>query len=36
MGYFTTSLFFGAPPNDDAIVEAMLAIMGWEASGQSS
>jgi AcrR family transcriptional regulator len=29
VGYFTTSLFFGAPPNDDAIVSAMLAIMGW-------
>jgi AcrR family transcriptional regulator len=28
-GYFTTSLFFDAPPNDSAIVEAMLAIMGW-------
>jgi AcrR family transcriptional regulator len=30
VGYFTTSLFFGAPPNDEAIVSAMLAIMGWE------
>jgi AcrR family transcriptional regulator len=30
-GYFTTSLLFDAPPNDDAIVEAMLAIMGWNA-----
>jgi len=28
-GYFTTSLVFDAPPNDAAIVEAMLAIMGW-------
>lgn len=30
LGYFTTSLFFGAAPNDNAIVDAMLAIMGWE------
>lgn len=30
LGYFTTSLFFGAPPIDDAIVDAMLAIMGWK------
>jgi len=29
VGYFTTSLFFGPAPNDDAIVDAMLAIMGW-------
>lgn len=28
-GYFTTSLVFDAPPNDRAIVDAMLAIMGW-------
>ena len=30
-GYFTTSLVFDAPPNDSAIVDAMLAIMGWHA-----
>lgn len=36
LGYFTTSLFFGAQPNDDAIVDAMLAIMGWEATEQPS
>lgn len=30
-GYFTTSLMFDAPPNDTAIVDAMLAIMGWHA-----
>lgn len=33
VGYFTTSLFFDAPPDDDAIVRAMLAIMGWESAG---
>jgi len=35
VGYFTTSLFFDAPPNDKAIVQAMLAIMGWDAREQS-
>jgi len=35
-GYFTTSLMFDAPPNDQAIVDAMLAIMGWEAKEQIS
>jgi len=30
-GYFTTSLVFDAPPNDGAVVDAMLAIMGWRA-----
>ena len=35
-GYFTTSLLFDAPPNDDAIVAAMLAIMGWEPTTQST
>jgi AcrR family transcriptional regulator len=35
-GYFTTSLMFDAPPNDDAIVQAMLAIMGWEPKEQAS
>ena len=28
-GYFTTSLMFDHQPNDDAIVNALLAIMGW-------
>jgi AcrR family transcriptional regulator len=28
-GYFTTSLVFDAPPNDAAVVDALLAIMGW-------
>jgi len=28
-GYFTTTLLFDTPPNDDAIVEALIAIMGW-------
>jgi AcrR family transcriptional regulator len=32
VGYFTTALFFDAPPNDEAIVSALLAIMGWEAA----
>jgi hypothetical protein len=32
VGYFTTSLFFDAPPNDEAIVKAMLAIMGWDSA----
>ncbi|NTU71232.1 MAG: TetR/AcrR family transcriptional regulator [Coriobacteriia bacterium] len=36
MGYFTTSLVLQAPPNDDAIVDALLAIMQWrnDATGQ--
>jgi AcrR family transcriptional regulator len=29
-GYFTTQLMFDHQPNDDAIVNALLAIMGWE------
>jgi AcrR family transcriptional regulator len=29
-GYFMTSMFFDAPPDDDAIVDAMLAMMGWD------
>ena len=29
-GYFTTSLLFDAPTDDDAIVDALVAIMGWE------
>ena len=29
VGYFTTSLVFDAPPNDAAVVEALLAITGW-------
>ena len=36
VGYFTTSLFFDVPPNDDAIVAAMLAIMGWEPTHQTT
>ena len=36
VGYFTTSLFFDAPPNDKAIVQAMLAIMGWDVTEQTS
>ena len=28
-GYFTTQLMFDHQPNDDAIVRALLAIMGW-------
>ena len=35
-GYFTTSLLFDAPPNDDAIVAAVLAIMGWEPTDRTS
>jgi AcrR family transcriptional regulator len=35
-GYFTTTLLYDAPPNDDAIVDAMLAIMGWEPTDQTS
>jgi len=34
-GYFTTTLLYDAPPNDDAIVDAMLAIMGWEPTPQT-
>jgi len=29
-GYFTTSMLYDASPDDDAVVGAMLAIMGWE------
>jgi AcrR family transcriptional regulator len=29
-GYFTTNLIFDGPVYDDAVVEALLAIMGWE------
>lgn len=29
VGYFTTSLVFDAPPNDAAVVDALLAITGW-------
>jgi AcrR family transcriptional regulator len=29
-GYFTTSLLLDAPPNDAAIVDALLAIMSWK------
>ena len=29
IGYFMTSMFFEHQTNDDAIVDAMLAIMGW-------
>jgi AcrR family transcriptional regulator len=28
-GYFTTSLVFDEGPDDDAVVDALLAIMGW-------
>ena len=34
-GYFTTTLLFDAPPNDDAIVDALVAIMGWESSSET-
>jgi AcrR family transcriptional regulator len=29
-GYFTTSMLYSHPPDDDAIIGALLAIMGWE------
>ena len=35
VGYFTTSLFLEWPPNDEAIVESMLIIMGWEGSTEA-
>ena len=35
VGYFMTSMFFEAPTDDDAIVDAMLAIMGWEQPAQT-
>jgi AcrR family transcriptional regulator len=35
-GYFTTSLVFDAPPNDTAIVDAILAIMGWQRAAEAS
>jgi AcrR family transcriptional regulator len=31
VGYFMTSMFFGNSTSDDAIVDAMLAIMNWDA-----
>ena len=34
VGYFTTSLLFDALPNDDAIVDALAAIMGWETTAE--
>lgn len=34
-GYFTTTLLYDAAPNDDAIVDAMLAIMGWGSAEQT-
>jgi AcrR family transcriptional regulator len=35
-GYFTTSLMFDTPPNDEAIVSAVLAIMGWDDVSEST
>jgi AcrR family transcriptional regulator len=32
VGYFSTSIMFDAPPNDAAIVDALLGMMGWRAS----
>jgi AcrR family transcriptional regulator len=32
IGYFMTSMFFGNSTSDDAIVDAMMAIMNWDAS----
>jgi AcrR family transcriptional regulator len=29
VGYFSTSILFDAPPNDEAIVNALLGMMGW-------
>jgi len=29
VGYFSTSVMFDAPPNDEAIVDALLGMMGW-------
>jgi AcrR family transcriptional regulator len=31
VGYFNTSMLYDAPPNDTAIVDAIMAIMGWTA-----
>ena len=31
VGYFMTSMFFGSSTSDEAIVDAMLAILGWDA-----
>ena len=30
IGYFMTSMFFDEPGDDDDIIDAMLAIMGWD------
>jgi hypothetical protein len=32
VGYFMTSMLFVGAPDDDAIVDAMLAILGWDAA----
>lgn len=32
IGYFMTAKFFSKPVDDEAIVEAMVAIMGWQDS----
>ena len=34
VGYFNTSMLYDAPPNDEAVVDAMLAIMGWSRSAE--
>jgi len=31
VGYIMTGMIFGAPDDDEGIVEAMMAIMGWDA-----
>lgn len=31
VGYFSTSIMFDAPPNDEAIVDALMGMMGWTA-----
>ena len=31
VGYFSTSIMFDAPPNDAAIVDALMGMMGWQA-----
>ena len=36
VGYFNTSMLYDAPPNDDAIVDAIMAIMGWTAPAETS
>jgi hypothetical protein len=36
VGYTTTSAILGPPARDDALVHAVLAMMGWEPTGSNA